>query len=143
MTRIPDDLHSGKIHDLNIIRLQIHSNCWLCEGWTPHEFEFGSGLNIDEFAMVKIHIEIEDFKGDLMERVDDSLYKITRMLPPGTHRYFFTVKNELRISDEAKKESTQVKLVLPKIKKQLLDLIRLPEHKKPEEPKAEVKLTAA
>jgi len=65
------------------------------------------------------------------------------MLPPGTHRYFFTVKNELRVSDEAKKESTQVKLVLPKIKKQLLDLNRLPEHKKPEEPKAEVKLTAA
>jgi hypothetical protein len=52
--------------------------------------------------MVKIHFEIEDFKGDLMLRVDDSLYRITRMLPPGTHRYFFTIQNELRVADDAK-----------------------------------------
>jgi hypothetical protein len=38
-----------------------------------------------------LHLQIEDYKGDLVLRGSDGKYRITRMLPPGTHRYFFSV----------------------------------------------------
>ena len=40
LTRLPDDLESGKIKNPLLIQLQQHSNCWICEGWTQVKFRY-------------------------------------------------------------------------------------------------------
>ena len=46
---------------------------------------------------MKLHLEFEDFVGDLMQPSigDPNIYELARVLPPGSHRYFFTYKGEL------------------------------------------------
>lgn len=66
MMRIPDHLEVGNVKDKNLTKLQYCSNCWLCEGWTPHEFKFVPGLScekqeIDEFHEVKLHLQIDEY----------------------------------------------------------------------------------
>ena len=41
---------------------------------------------------IKLHLEFDDFRGDLMlkSKSDGRVYEVGRMLPPGTHRYFYT-----------------------------------------------------
>ena len=45
---------------------------------------------------IRVHLSIDQFDGDLMMKTDEpSLeYAINRMLPPGMHRYFYSVDGE-------------------------------------------------
>ena len=94
--------------------------------------------------MVKLHLEFEDYKGDVVKRDENKCYKITRMLPPGSHRYFFTIKHEIKVRLDAVKQSSEVELTQPKIGKELLYLTKLSDlTQQPKEAKAVKVLTAA
>jgi len=46
---------------------------------------------LDQYSPVYLNLELDQFKPDLMERGPDGIYRILRMVPPGGHRYYFTV----------------------------------------------------
>ena len=106
MTRIGPTLESAHIHDKNRIELQANSNCWICEGWTQVKFRFEPGVsddtfNHDPFKAIKLHLEIDQYVGDLMlpdDPADPKGYICYRMLPPGTHKYFYSVANNLKVA---------------------------------------------
>lgn len=60
------------------------SNCWICERWSPVEFEW-TGEKKDP---VYLHLSFDDYDGDLLPPPD---YKITRMCPPGKFNFTFSV----------------------------------------------------
>jgi len=69
----------------------------MCEGWTEHIFQYTPGVSDDRvehepLIPIKLHLEFDDFRGDLMlkSKSDGRVYEVGRMLPPGTHRYFYT-----------------------------------------------------
>lgn len=93
------------IKDPNRIQLQSCSNCWVCEGWTNVKFIFEPGVSddtvdFDPYTGIKLHLEIDRYVGDLMlpESDGDNIYVVNRMLPPGTHKYFFSVANKLTVA---------------------------------------------
>ena len=66
LTRLPDDLQSGKIRNPTAVQLQQHSNCWLCEGWTQVKFRYLPGISDDNpehdpFKPIKLHLEIDQY----------------------------------------------------------------------------------
>ena len=85
MTRIDGSLETGKSKRSDI---KQHSNCWICEGWTQIKFRFDPKEaripGVDEFTPVYIHLEADEFKADLMERGEDGVYTIMRMVPAGS-----------------------------------------------------------
>ena len=110
LTRLPSLLDSGKIKDSNSIQLQHNSNCWLCEGWTQIKFRFEPGVSDDNpehdpFKPIKLHLQIDQYQGDLMlpdqgEVDGEPGYSCYRMLPPGTHKYFFSIANKPLVAQE-------------------------------------------
>ncbi len=57
-------------------------------------------VDFDPYKGVKLHLEIDKYVGDLMmpETEGDTNYVIHRMLPPGTHKYFYSVANKLTVA---------------------------------------------
>lgn len=41
---------------------------------------------------VTIHFEFDDYEGDLMLKEEPKKYILWRMVPPGTFRYFISIK---------------------------------------------------
>lgn len=71
--------------------MRTKDNCWICEGWQEIKFDIRttqSGLT------VYLHISFDDYKADRMTPISNGLYSSSRMVPPGMHKYFFSVKNE-------------------------------------------------
>jgi hypothetical protein len=105
---MPSSLESGHFSDKRFRELEVTSNCWICEGWTEVQFEYTVGVSDntkekpDPFKPINLHLELDDFAPDLMlpESEGSSKYVCPRMLPPGTHRYFFTYLNKMRIAKE-------------------------------------------
>ena len=61
----------GTVRDTRSLGLHVHSNCWVCEGWTEHRFVYKPGKsddnpNHDIFKPIKLHLDIDHFEGDLM-----------------------------------------------------------------------------
>ena len=65
----------GTIKNKDYIRLQTCSNCWICEGWTEHQFEFKPPEWVDyEVVPVKLHLSIDNYQGQIIE-INGKLYK--------------------------------------------------------------------
>lgn len=91
-------LKDGKGHDKAIPT----ENCWICEGWTENTIYYIPGK--DNFLLIEfqgksgnifdlplyIHFDFEQYVGRLLERTDSNTFKITKMIPPGTRKYFFS-----------------------------------------------------
>jgi len=49
-------------------------------------------------------LDLDHFEGDLMMLQDEAahhkVYDVTRMLPPGTHRYFYSVDGKVKVAKE-------------------------------------------
>lgn len=44
------------------------SNCWICEGWTPHEFRYRPKEEVDIATVpVRLHIDCDEYEGELLE----------------------------------------------------------------------------
>ena len=126
LTRIPmnEQIVIGGVRNSQALELAQNSNCWLCEGWTEHRFTYEPGVsdanpNHDEFKPIKLHLEIDHFEGDLMMKASETgfEYDLYRMLPPGAHRYFFSIGGEPCTAQDQnrtkkKKEKKSKKLIL-------------------------------
>jgi len=101
--RVDKSLKAGEI-DVKDLDLNKCTNCWVCEGWSPMTFRFKrewSNLSHSKFKAeedVLIHLSIDRFEPDLMkldpEKSDE--YIITRMVPPKTVQYYFSILGEPR-----------------------------------------------
>lgn len=64
--------------------------CWLCEQWVETKFTWTGEIS----EPVCIHLECDDFQPDLMQPdplSDSNHYTITRVVPPGKIRFFFSI----------------------------------------------------
>ena len=54
----------------------------------------------DPLKPIKLHLEMDEYVGDLLlpETEDSNVYVCYRMLPPGNHKYFFSVANKLTVA---------------------------------------------
>jgi hypothetical protein len=54
----------------------------------------------DPLKPIKLHLEMDQYVGDLLlpESDDSNVYVCYRMLPPGNHKYFYSVANKLTIA---------------------------------------------
>jgi len=68
-----------------VSKLKQKDNCWICEGWEEHKFVARS-----EEAPVYLHFDFDGFKGDLMFEEGSQWHCVHRMVPPGSHSYFFS-----------------------------------------------------
>ena len=71
------------------------------------KFSFEPGVNDDTmehdpFKGIKLHLEIDKYVGDLMMPDDKqpSVYVVHRMLPPGTHKYFYSNANVMTVAKD-------------------------------------------
>eukprot|EP00347_Sterkiella_histriomuscorum_P007903 403347122 len=111
MTRITPNLEVGVVSETKQ-KLQCTSNCWVCEGWTQIMFQFNPFTtlhkNLDEYTPVYIHLSCDDYRPDLMERNDDGVYRLLRMVPPGSINYYFTIdspeENQVYAHDQQHRE---------------------------------------
>ena len=110
INRMQKHLQGGVVTDSNVFNLQALSNCWICEGWAEHIFRFTPGVSdsdstVDpENSPVVLHLEVDRFKGDPMmpSEKNPNVYECIRMLPPGNHRYYFSVKGQVRTAKDQK-----------------------------------------
>jgi hypothetical protein len=101
LTRIQPTLESGIKSKLSC-KLQINSNCWICEGWSQVKFTFSTeGLeSASKYDAVKLHLEIDEWKGEQMHRIGEHAYYFYRMLPPGNHRYYYSVSDSVHLDED-------------------------------------------
>lgn len=100
-------MQGGIVKDKRAFSTELLSNCWICEGWSQVQFIYEPGqsdenLSHDEFVPICLHLEIDDFKPDLLLPTEDNpkVFEVYRRLPPGNHRYFFTVGGEVKIAKD-------------------------------------------
>ena len=100
-------MQGGIVKDKRAFTSELLSNCWICEGWSQVHFIYEPGKsddnkNHDEFVPINLHLEIDDFKPDLLLPTEDNpkVFEVFRRLPPGNHRYFFTVGGEVTIAKD-------------------------------------------
>eukprot|EP00357_Protocruzia_adherens_P001184 CAMPEP_0115016550 /NCGR_PEP_ID=MMETSP0216-20121206/27513_1 /TAXON_ID=223996 /ORGANISM="Protocruzia adherens, Strain Boccale" /LENGTH=922 /DNA_ID=CAMNT_0002387047 /DNA_START=323 /DNA_END=3091 /DNA_ORIENTATION=+ len=67
--------------------------CWICEGWNEVEFVWSPGTSDYNKNPVSVflHLDIDDFEADMMNKGKDDIFRKRRMLPPGKARYFFSI----------------------------------------------------
>lgn len=118
-----DEMQGGIVKDSRALGLKECTNCWVCEGWSEHRFTYLPGQsddnpNHDEFKPIKLHLDIDHFEGDLMMAgaTNEKEYEVYRMLPPGPHRYFYSIDGKVSVAKDqettTKKEKHEKKLYL-------------------------------
>ena len=101
LTRIHHSLDHRKPVSQGILDIQVTSNCWICEGWTQVQFKFDpldlSQSTLDELGEINentfcyLHLSIDEFKGDLMEKSDNGQFNLMRMIPPKKVEYYYSL----------------------------------------------------
>ena len=78
----------------------------------------------DIFKPIDLRLDIDHFKPDLMlpQKRNEKVYELYRMLPPGKHKYFFTVGREIRVAKDQPQD--QVQYSDKKVKKPILDITK-------------------
>ncbi len=62
------------------------------------EFKFDprkeiGGMRVNEKTICFLHLQIDDNKGDMMNRGEDGVYRIRRMLPPKNVEYYYSISD--------------------------------------------------
>lgn len=97
-------LGNSKLREATMWR-QI-SNCWICERWSEIEFTWEPGVSgLGDRDPIYLHLDIDDWRPDLMIKETDGSFKVVRMCPPGTIRYFFTHDGIVRLAQDKPKRS--------------------------------------
>ena len=96
--------------------MQAQSNCWICEGWSEHVFDFIPTGPVDELTEpVKLHLSCDGYEGELLDldkekteaaneqagqkdSAPKQVFSTTRRLPPGPIKYYYSVKNQWRVN---------------------------------------------
>ena len=56
--------------------------------------------DIDEYAVVNIHLSCDNYEPDLMEKDPDGVYRVVRMVPPESIKYYFSIDGKATIANE-------------------------------------------
>jgi hypothetical protein len=58
-------------------------NCWICNQWQEHVFDWVAGESNEEanFGAVYIHFDFEDYKGQFIGDITEDNLSLTRVLP--------------------------------------------------------------
>eukprot|EP00347_Sterkiella_histriomuscorum_P000204 403376781 len=118
MTRLKPSIQYGCIKK-RTQELELSQNCWLCDGWSQIMFQFNPMTSLhkllDEFTPIYIHLSCDQYKPDLMERNEDGIYRLLRMIPPGSINYYFTIGNEsitpIHAHDQKHREFTWIEKI--------------------------------
>ena len=80
--------------------------------------------NHDIFKPIDLRLDIDHYKPDLMlpQKRNDKVYEIYRMLPPGKHKYFFTVGRDIKVAKDQPQTTNDP--TDKKAKKPILDLTK-------------------
>ena len=74
-------------------------NCWVCGEWVEMSFEWKAGESGEvEDEPVYIHLDCDDYHHDLLEKVGQGLFQLTRAVPPGDLKFFFSHKDTVMLS---------------------------------------------
>ncbi|KAF0699117.1 Aste57867_10319 [Aphanomyces stellatus] len=82
--------------------------CWLCGRWSEHRFVWTPSHKLDVKVKAKLHLSIDEWSGDDMNRSND-MFVLYRMLPPGKTKYFITVETEGTTPGDVKKQYVVLK----------------------------------
>ena len=75
-------------------------NCWVCGEWVEVSFEWKAGESGEqEDEPVYIHLECDEYHHDLLEKVGQGIFQLTRAVPPGDLKFFFSHKDETMLSE--------------------------------------------
>lgn len=82
------------------------SNCWICERWSEVEFIWEPGVSgLGDRDPIYLHLDIDEWRPDLMVKDTEGIFRVVRMCPPGAIRYFFTHDGKVRLAlDKLKKK---------------------------------------
>jgi hypothetical protein len=84
-----------KLADLN------KTNCWICEGWAPHKFEFTPGIStdipIDITKELTLRAEFDEYHPDALDPDDENSGSLClyRMIPPRKCMYYFMTESNI------------------------------------------------
>ena len=74
-------------------------NCWVCGEWVEVSFEWKAGQSgEEEDEPVYIHLECDEYHHDLLEKVGQGQFQLTRAVPPGDLKFFFSHKDTAMLS---------------------------------------------
>ena len=87
--RMPE---TRKFFSKKMIQQKASGRCWICEGWKEVEFTWtNTDPTLVDPEPVYLHLDFDEWKGDLMLKKTDTVYSSIRMCPPGNIKYFFTI----------------------------------------------------
>ncbi|CAI2365652.1 unnamed protein product [Moneuplotes crassus] len=101
-SRIKGELQAGlvpkeQVGDIN------KTNCWICEGWVAHKFEFTPGISTEEpinnEKELTLHAEFDNYHPDLLlaDEAKSGTFSSYRMIPPLECKYYFMNEDEAAI----------------------------------------------
>jgi hypothetical protein len=77
------------------------SNCWICERWSEIEFVWENGVSgSGDRDPIYLHLDIDDWRPDLMVRDSEGVFRVVRMCPPGPIQYFFTHDGAVKLAKD-------------------------------------------
>lgn len=78
--------------------------CWVCGEWVEVVFEWKGGVSgeVSE-EPVYIHLECDGYHHDLLEKVGPGSFQLTRAVPPGELKFFFSHKEETMLEADLPK----------------------------------------
>jgi len=101
--KIQPNVQMGVCKNKEAIRLQVNSNCWICEGWSEFFFEFRPPEWVDyEVVPVRLHLSCDNYEGYLIELDDEKSRERTEK-----HRLAEAAKAEEERLLKAKEELEQ------------------------------------
>lgn len=94
-------LHKRLINKSKFKQNQVQKdNCWICEKWVEVAFTWKPEVSgAAKELPIYIHLDFDSFKPTLLDTTKDH-FSVTRMVPPGLIRFFFSADSDLMVSQE-------------------------------------------
>lgn len=94
-----------RIFDMAKNKKRSNCLCWICEGWKEMDFIWDPiKENKHEVKDLFIHLECDDYRPDSLS-VKNGTFQLSRVLPPGEIKFFFSDGKKVLESNHYEKES--------------------------------------
>ncbi|CAG9324752.1 unnamed protein product [Blepharisma stoltei] len=81
----------------------ITMNCWVCEKWVEMAFIWVPGRSGEaKTEPIFLHLECDNYEPQLMDKLPNNSYQLSRAVPPGLIRFFYSDLNGPMKSDDFK-----------------------------------------
>ena len=86
-------------------------NCWVCENWVEMNFKWTPGTSGDAKSHpIFLHLECDNWEPELMQETPEGTFELTRAVPPGRIKFFFSQETSPMKSKEFKVQKLTVPL---------------------------------